>query len=320
MKIKMVLNFLLLFFLAVLQTTMASDYPPSKVEMKLQQVSPHVYFAQGKAGIATDNEGFISNAAVIVTDAGLVVVDSLGSPSLALKFLGLIRQISDQPIVKVIVTHYHADHIYGLQIFKDLGATVTAPAGYADYLDAPIAQERLQERRFSLEPWVNDKTRLVRPDEVIDRNQSFQLGGVEFELNYLGEAHSDGDLSLLVKTDGVLISGDIIFEGRVPFTGGADTGHWLALLEKLDNAQLTALIPGHGAAAKDPQQAVRLTLAYLRQVRAVMSAAVEEMTAFDEAYAAADWSEFENLPAFAATHRRNAYGVYLSMERALLAE
>jgi len=320
MKIKLALKFLMLFWLAGFQTVMANNYPPSNVAMQLKQVSPHVYFVQGKAGIATDNEGFISNAAVIVTDAGLVVVDSLGSPSLALKFLGLIRQISDQPIVKVIVTHYHADHIYGLQIFKALGATVIAPAGYADYLDAPIAEERLQERRFSLEPWVNDNTRLVRPDEVIDCNQGFRLGGVEFELNYLGSAHSDGDLSLLVKTDGVLITGDIIFEGRVPFTGGADTGHWLALLEKLDDAQLTALIPGHGAAAKDPQQAVRLTLAYLRQVRAVMSAAVEEMTAFDEAYAAADWSEFENLPAFKATHRRNAYGVYLSMERALLAE
>jgi hypothetical protein len=35
---------------------------------------------------------------------------------------------------------------------------------------------------------------------------------------------------------------------------------------------------------------------------------------FDEAYANADWSEFEELPAFAEANRRNAYQVYLSME------
>ncbi|MDQ7016833.1 MAG: MBL fold metallo-hydrolase [Gammaproteobacteria bacterium] len=316
----MSLKFLMLLFIAFFQMAIAENYPLSQVEMVLKKVSPHVYYVQGKAGIATDNEGFISNAVAVVTSEGIVVIDSLGSPSLAQLFVGKIRQISAQPIVKVIVTHYHADHIYGLQVFKELGAEIIAPAGYANYLDEPIAEERLAERRVSLKPWVNDKTRLIRPDQVIDKNESFQLGGVKFELNYLGEAHSDGDLSVLVKPDGVLVSGDIIFEGRIPFTGGADTEHWLTLLEKLDKSNLNVLIPGHGAAAKNPKTVVQLTLRYLRQVRAVMSAAVEEMTSFDEAYQAADWSEFEHLPAFEATHRRNAYGVYLSMERALLAE
>jgi hypothetical protein len=40
---------------------------------------------------------------------------------------------------------------------------------------------------------------------------------------------------------------------------------------------------------------------------------------FDEAYAATDWSEFEQLPAFEEANRRNAYQVYLSMEAELLA-
>jgi hypothetical protein len=49
-----------------------------------------------------------------------------------------------------------------------------------------------------------------------------------------------------------------------------------------------------------------------------MSSAVDEMIPFAEAYEAVDWSRFEHLPAFDATPRRNAYGVYLSLERELL--
>jgi glyoxylase-like metal-dependent hydrolase (beta-lactamase superfamily II) len=307
---------LLLVLLFSATTSVANQYPESTVDMVLQQVSKHVYYVQGTAGIATDNQGFISNAAAVVTDEGVVIVDALGSPSLAEKFLGLLRQVTEQPVVKLILTHYHADHIYGIQVFKDLGAEVIAPAGYERYLDSPHAKERLEERRFSLSPWVNENTRLVRPDRVISNDEGFRLGGVDFSISYLGAAHSDGDLAVLVESDRVLISGDIIFEGRVPFTGSADTGHWLEVLQNLNTIDIAALIPGHGPAAKDPNAAIALTLKYLSYVREVMGLAVEEMTPFAEAFEAADWSEFEDLPAYEATHRRNAYGVYLSLEAA----
>jgi len=308
------MKFIVLLLILSSSLLYASEYAESRVDMKLQRVSEHVYFVQGKAGIATDNEGFISNAAAVLTDEGVVVIDSLGSPSLASKFLKLIREVTDKPIVKVIVTHYHADHIYGLQVFKQLGSEVIAPAGYHEYFDSPASSNRLEERRVSLFPWVDEKTHLVRPDRVITANESFTLGGVEFAIQLFGAAHSDGDLAVLVKNDAVLISGDIIFEGRVPFTGGADTAHWLDLLKKLDTINLNALIPGHGGVASDPNGAIKSTLNYLQKVRDVMSVAVEEMIPFKEAFEAADWSEFSHLPAFEATHRRNSYGVYLSLE------
>ncbi|HEB97593.1 MAG TPA: MBL fold metallo-hydrolase [Sedimenticola thiotaurini] len=288
--------------------------------MRLQKVSDHVYLAQGKAGIATDNQGFISNAVVILTGREVVVVDALGTPSLGAMLLERIRQLTDLPVTTVITTHYHADHIYGLQVFKEQGARIIAPAGYADYLDAPIGRQRLEERRVSLRPWVNERTRLVRPDLVIDRDQTLQFGDVTLKLGYLGEAHSDGDLMVLVVPDQVLISGDLIFEGRIPFTGGADTRHWLQLLEDLDRSDLAAIIPGHGAVIDDPWSTVGLTLRYLRFVREKMAAAVEEMIPFADAYDAVDWSRFSDLPAFDATNRRNAYGVYLSLERESMGE
>ncbi len=311
---------LILGGLLMLNTAAAQQYAETGVDMQLRQVSEHVYYVQGEAGVATDNEGFISNASAIITDEGIVVVDALGTPSLAVLFLEKLKEVSELPVVKLITTHYHADHIYGLQVFKEQGATIIAPAGFREYLDAPIAVERLEERQFTLDPWVNENTYLVEPDEIIDSNTKFTLGGIDFELNYLGQAHSDGDLSVLVKPDRVLISGDLIFEGRVPFTGSADTAHWLALLQALDNTDLVALVPGHGPVGEDPNEAIALTARYLKSVRAVMKQAVDDFVDFDTAFKAADWSEFESLPAFEAAHRGNAYGIYLSIEKESLAE
>jgi len=312
---------IVIFITLLLPCTLVSadeKYAPISVPMELKKVSEHVYYVQGKAGVATDNEGFISNATAVITSEGIVVIDALGTPSLAHHFVQLLKKLSPEPVVKVIMTHYHADHIYGLQVFKEQGAEIIAPAGYLDYLQSDNAKSRLEERQFSLDPWVNDNTQLLPADSVIDKNESFSLGGITFDLNYLGNAHSDGDLSVLVKPDQVLLTGDLIFEGRVPFTGSADTAHWLALLKNLKHTKLAALIPGHGPAAKKPDQAIKLTRRYLQQLRAIMKNAVDELMSFDEAYDAADWSEFEKLPAFDAAHRKNAYGVYLSLEQELL--
>ncbi len=290
-----------------------SVYAPVDVEMDLNKIADHSYYVQGKAGIATDNAGFISNAGVIITDEGVVIFDSLGSPSLAYKLVQKIKKITDKPIVKVIVSHYHADHIYGLQVFKELGAEIIAPDGVYEYIDSEAASSRLEERRFSLEPWVNDQTVVVTPDRIIDKSENFTLGGIKFSLNFIGKAHSDGDLTLYVENDRVLFTGDIIFEGRVPFLGSSDTKHWLATLEKMESQSPHAIVPGHGPWAKDPK-AITLTRKYLAFMREKMGAAVEELIDFDEAYNEIDWSEYEKLPAFEAANRKNAFQVYLSLE------
>lgn len=290
-----------------------SQYAAVDVEMELKQVGDHSWYVQGKAGIATDNAGFISNAGVVITEKGVVIIDALGTPSLAYKLIQKIKKITNQPIVKVIVSHYHADHIYGLQVFKELGAEIIAPDGVYEYIDSEAASSRLEERQFSLEPWVNEKTVVVKPDRIIDKSEEFTLGGIKFIMSFIGKAHSDGDLTLYVENDRVLFTGDLIFEGRVPFLGSSDTKHWLATLEKMESQNPHAIVPGHGPWAKDPK-AITLTRKYLAFMREKMGAAVEEMLDFDEAYNAVDWSEYEKLPAFEATNRKNAFQVYLSME------
>ncbi len=313
--------FLLLFLLSTQVQAFNFKYPLSTVDMSLQQVTPHVYYVEGVPGVATDNEGFISNASIIVTEQGIVVVDALGSPSLAEKMIALIREVTDKSVIEVITTHFHADHIYGLQVFKEHGAKIVAPLGADRYLDSNAADERLDERRFSLDPWVNEQTTLVTPDEFIRASGVRDYGDVKLTINYLGKAHSDGDLTVYVNTDGVLISGDTIFDGRVPYLGDADTKVWLKTLEKmLKDDQIKALIPGHGRFSDNPKETIALTYHYLKFMREQFAAGVDELLAFDEIYSSIDWKDFEKLPAFDIANRPNAYQVFLALERELLEE
>lgn len=291
-----------------------SQYAPVDVEMKLKKVGKHSWYVQGKAGIATDNAGFISNAGVIITDEGVVLFDALGTPSLAHKLVQKIKEISDKPIVKVVVSHYHADHIYGLQVFKELGAEIIAPEGVYEYIDSDVASSRLEERQFSLEPWVNENTKIIVPDRIIDKAEKFTLGDVSFSIDVLGSAHSDGDLTLLVETDRVLYTGDIIFEGRIPFLGSNQTKHWLKTLQDMESLKIQALVPGHGPTAEKPLESITFTREYLAFLRNNMGDAIEEMLDFDEVYKQIDWTDYKKLPAFEEANRRNAFQVYLSME------
>jgi glyoxylase-like metal-dependent hydrolase (beta-lactamase superfamily II) len=307
-----------LFVILFSMQALAVEYAESEVDMQLRQITPDIYYVEGIPGIATDNEGFISNAGFVITGEGVVVFDALGTPSLAKKLIELIKSVTDQAIKRVIVSHYHADHIYGLQVFKEEGARIYAADGSLDYLNSDVAVERLEERRFSLDPWVNDQTQLIFPDEIIKNSATFQLGNKTFTINLQGKAHSDGDLAMLVEPDLVLFSGDIIFRSRIPFIGSGDTKHWLETLQKLETSGLNALVPGHGPATFEPSERISLTREYLAFMREVMGDGVNELMSFDEIYSETDWSKFEHLPAFEAGNRINAYQVFLSMEQELL--
>lgn len=292
-----------------------------------------VYYVEGLSGVPDSvNEGHTSNAGFVVTDAGVVVFDALGTPALGYRLLQRIREVTDQPIKVVVVSHYHADHIYGLQAFKEHadGVPVLAQRGTLGYAGGSAASQgedaerRLEQRREALFPWVDEKTYIVSPDAVFDEQTDFSLGGVEFEIRRLGPAHAPGDSVMLVKNHGVLFGGDVIYGGRVPFLDSPETDidHWLAGLDYIAGLkqQVRYVVPGHGTLADDPAQAVQATRDYILYVRAAMARAVSDFVPFDQAYRETDWSAYENLPAFAASNRGNAYRIYLNEESRLLGQ
>jgi glyoxylase-like metal-dependent hydrolase (beta-lactamase superfamily II) len=103
--------------------------------VRAQEVAPGVWIVQGVPALGSpENRNFISNAGFVVTDDGVIVVDALGSPALAHELLAEIRRVTPQPVRHVVVTHYRADHIYGLQVFREAGATILAHCEGRDYL------------------------------------------------------------------------------------------------------------------------------------------------------------------------------------------
>ena len=286
-----------------------------------QKIAPNVYMVQGQPGVASrENRGFNSNAGFVVTSEGVVVIDALGTPLLGQALVNAIRKITDKPIRTVIVTHYHADHFYGLQAFKQAGAEVWAHVAAREYLEGPEVAARLRQRREDLAPWVDEKTRLVAADKWLDGNFSFKMGATRFDIIHLGPAHSPEDVIVVVGDSGVIFTGDILFTGRIPFVGEADSKRWLETFSRLLALRPTVMVTGHGKPSLKPEADLVLTRDYLVYLRETMGKAVDDFVPFAEAYANTDWSRFSKTPAFEAANRINAYGTYLLMEKESLAK
>jgi len=284
-----------------------------------KQVSAHGWFFEGEAGMASvANKGFMSNAGFVVTNDGVVVFDALGTPALGRAMIAAIAKITPKPIRRVVVSHYHADHIYGLQALKAAGAEIWAHRKAQAYLASPVAVERLAQRRNDLFPWVDNDTRVVPPDVWLDGDTDFRMGGLTFRIIYSHGAHSPEDVMLYVVEDSLLFAGDLIFAGRVPFVGSADSAGWLAAMDRMIALSPTVVVPGHGPASRDVARDLSTTREYLAYLRETMGEAARDLTPFDDAYARTDWSRFRGLPAFEQANRTNAYGTYLLMEQELL--
>lgn len=298
----------------MLQVAQAQGHA-SSVPMKLIQVSPHAYYVEGVSALGSPfNRNFISNAGVIVAPDGVIVVDALGSPALAQELIGLVRSVTDQPIKYVIVTHYHADHIYGLQTFTDLGATVIAHAKAKEYLGSDTAKLRLDASRQELAPWVNEQTRLVPAQQWVEEDVRLTLAGMPLEILKMGPAHTADDIAVFVPSDGVLFAGDLVFRGRIPYVGNADSAGWIKSLDKLLMTNAQVIVPGHGPFSSQPAEDLRFTRDYLVFLREVMGPPARELESFDDTYAKVDWSRYEKVPLFKAANRMNAYNVYLSIQ------
>lgn len=279
------------------------------------RVSPSVYYIRGDSGIPSQaNRGHTSNAGFVVTREDVVVFDALGTPLLGKEFIDAIRKITPLPIRRVIVSHYHADHVYGLQPFKALGAEIWAHRAARAYLDSEGAQQRLAERRKSLAPWVGADTRLVSADRWLEGEQSFSSGGLTFRVFPIGPAHTPEDLAMAVEEEGVLFAGDVMFAGRLPFVGEADSKSWIAAIDRIVKMAPRILVGGHGGASRDAAADLRLTRDYLAFLREKMGAAAEELEDFETAYRRTDWSRFAREPAFEAVNRGNAYNTYIRIQ------
>ena len=227
-----------------------------------------------------------------------------------------VRRVTTQPIRFVIVTHYHADHIYGLQAFKAAGATIVAHPSGRDYLNSDTARLRLEASRQELFPWIDETTQVLPADRWLEQEDTLlRVGTFDFRIRHVGPAHTAEDLVVYLPRHQVLFSGDVVLRGRIPFVGQADSRQWIASLTQLIDFKPRLLVPGHGEVSTDPTADMTLTRDYLQHLRKTMAEAADKLEPFDEAYEKANWTRFEKMPLFRAVNRMNAYNTFLLMEQ-----
>lgn len=305
-----------------------SPYPPIPMPLHVEQVRDlPIYYVVGHPGIPSQrNFGLTSNAGYVVTSDGVLVFDALGTPSLGWALLEDIRKRTDKPVRYVVLSHYHADHIYGLQAFKDhTQAVIIAQAHAIDYTENETteavdeqATERLDQRRSALAPWVDETTRVVTANIRFDDSLMIDSGKHHMKLIYAGPAHSSSDIMMLVEPGGVLFAGDIVQSGRIPFMNAddVDTQKWLHGLDTVESLKPSFIIPGHGQPSAAVHDAISFTRQYISYVRSAMQKAIDNWAEFDQAYQDTDWSKYASLPAFDSNNRGNAYRIYLEMQHA----
>ena len=220
---------------------------PLNYELNAAQVAPGTWVVQGKLeDFSRLNGGNIVNTGFIVTDDGVVVIDTGPSRRYGEALRKLIATVTDQPVRLVFNTHHHPDHFLGNQAFSDVGIRAL-----------PITREQIAlhgnafaENMYRLVgDWMRS-TEVVLPSESAPE-PLIELGDHRIRLlRFTG--HSGADLVLFDETTGVLFASDIVFYQRAlttPHTPGIPV--WLGELERIRDINFRVLVPGHGPVVSD---------------------------------------------------------------------
>ena len=288
-----------------LPVTVISATDADNIPLPFYKIAADTYFLYGNIAEVDDkNRGFNGNAGFIVTSAGVVVIDSLGTPRLGKRLIATVRKVSKLPIKYLILTHNHPDHSYGAIAFKKLGGIkIIGHEGTLQYLASENLQGSVTFRRNLLGPDMKGFEG-VKPDILVGGKRSdhytFTLGGKTFAVYNTGQHHSYGDLVVNQVEDHILWISDLAFNNRSTFMGDGNSAEILETMDwlRLSFPDTRLMIPGHGSAQTAPFPMVEKTYTYVKRLRDEMSAAIKAG---------------QNLE----SHKKNANFVYLEMEQEL---
>lgn len=180
--------------------------------------------------------GLGGNTAVLRTDAGTVVVDTMTFPLQGERIRETAREVTGADTVLIINTHYHLDHTHGNPAFEP-GTRVLST-------ERTLSHMQVLDAEF----WSGDAAKLL-PNETFSDRQILQLGGKTLEIVHPGRGHTDGDLVVLFVNEGVVHMGDLHFQGHYPnidLEAGGTVQGWPATLDRVAALRFDRVIPGHG--------------------------------------------------------------------------
>ena len=278
-----------------------------------QKVADGVYAFIGEIGPRTvTNEGMNANTGFIITDAGVVVIDSGSSRQVAQKIEAAIRKITPQPIKWVINTGGQDHRWLGNSHFAAQGIPVLAhEKTVTDIAERGGMQaeglSRLLGAAFS-------GTQVQKPTRTFTSRETLTLGKESIELIFAGGGHTPGDSIVWLPRQRVAFSGDIVYVDRLlGVMPMSHVGHWLSSFAALEALQPELIVPGHGAPA-DRAKTRKETHDYLLKLRTHMKQAVDAGDDLQKAIDTLDDKAFAYLPVYPELRGPNASRAYLEAE------
>ena len=193
-----------------------------------------------------------SNAGFLVTEDGVLVVDTRQHPRDGQDLIDRIHKITDKPIKWVINTHFHGDHYLGNPAFKAIGATIVAQRETATLMAKTFDKEIARRGKFFESRYYDPKeVRLVLPDLAFDSEITIRLGGQDVRVFYLGPGQNPGDTFVLFPHDRAIYTPGAFAKrswANTAFTPSVES--WIALLNKVAAmSDVDKVLPAHGDVA-----------------------------------------------------------------------
>ncbi len=291
-------------------------FPTQAAELTLNpvKIAPDVYAVIGDLGPQThENDGLNNNLGFIVTDNGVLVINSGPSARVAKALHAAIRKITPQAVKWVVNVNSQNHQWLGNSYFKSIGATILAHRE-AGRLMRETGETQVEANRTLLREKAVGTT-LAYPDEAVDDKREIRPGNTVVQLLHFGHAHTPGDLIVWLPRQRIIFSGDIVYTERMlGVLSISHSGNWVKVFDRLAQLGPKIIIPGHGHPA-DPDRARKETRDYLVYLREEIGKSLDRGDTLQDAVDKIDQSGFKHLANFDQLARRNANQVYLEMEK-----
>ncbi len=299
---------LLISVFALLLTIMPAQAEP----LAMQEIGAGIYVHQGThEDLSEGYKGDICNISFIVGSKGVAIIDTGGSLKVGKQLHDAVRQVTTLPILYVINTHVHPDHIFGNAAFLEDNAAFVGHAKLAD------AMELRKETYLRINNnWLGAEfagSEIIKPSVSVKDSLELDLGERKLLLTAYPTAHTNTDITVLDSKTATLWTGDLLFVERTPSIDG-DLKGWLAVIDQLKTTPVQQMVPGHGPVVKDWKTALGNEQRYLSTLLNDIRASIKKGEVMEKAMDTAAASEKSKWVLFDIVNRRNVNAVYPSLE------
>ncbi len=267
---------------------MSTARPQAAPLGRVEEVGEGIY-----AYIQPDGTWWINNTAFLVGRRGVAAIDACATEARTRAFLDAIRSRTTAPVRTLVNTHHHGDHTHGNSLFDT--ATIVA---HERTREAVLAENTPPNSRLiatgTWEPVDWGDLEVAAPFLTFTDEVTLHVDDLRCVVRHVATpAHTTNDSIVWIPDRGILVTGDLLFNGGTPFVVMGSVAGAIEAVEGLRSYAATTLIPGHGPVAGPGL--IDDVLAYLRFVQRV--AAEAKAAGLDPLSAAreADLGEFAEL-------------------------